>query len=176
MPASAAKHVDVDYQVPLDDVAPLLVRLVGMPIDIREARVPDPLEVEVKIAKDSNAVEAGVERLGDPSRFSCPECHGVLLQLKDAHPLRFRCHTGHAYSVESLVASVSKGIDDALWTAVRALEEGGLLLEHIAKHLGERPGDEGASLLTTQAREAHRLAEAVRAVASERNELTTGGP
>jgi hypothetical protein len=30
------------------------------------------------------------------------------------------CHTGHAYSVGSLLAAISEGIEDALWSAIRA--------------------------------------------------------
>jgi two-component system, chemotaxis family, protein-glutamate methylesterase/glutaminase len=80
------------------------------------------VEVEVKIAKAQNPLEAGLERIGEPSRFACPECHGVLLQLKDDSRIRFQCHTGHAYTIDSLVAAISDGVGESLWNAMRSLE------------------------------------------------------
>ena len=56
---------------------------------------------------------------------------------------RFRCHTGHAYSAESLAAAVFEGIEDTMWAAVRALDEGGSLLEQMAGEFQERHDGEG---------------------------------
>jgi len=63
---------------------------------------------------EENPIDAGLERVGEPSRFACPECHGVLLQLKEGSRFRFRCHTGHAYSVASLLAAISEGSEESL--------------------------------------------------------------
>ena len=81
-----------------------------------------------------SARETEVVRLiAEPSMFACPECHGVLLRLKQAHPARFRCHTGHAYSSVSLAAAFETHVEDALWGAVRALEEASMLLREMAR-------------------------------------------
>jgi two-component system chemotaxis response regulator CheB len=73
--------------------------------------------------------------IGEPSPFSCPECHGVLLRLMAADPMRFRCHTGHGYSAPALVSAINESIEEALWSAVRSLQEGSMLVEHIAGHV-----------------------------------------
>src|SRR5262249_25859241 len=136
MPQNAIDHVNADHIVPLAEVAPLLVELTTVPKEVpAEFPVPEQLKVEVKIAMEQNPIDAGLEAVGVPSRFSCPECHGVLLQLKEGSRTRFRCHTGHAYSVASLLAAVSEGIEDSLWIAIRALEEGQLLMNRMAEHL-----------------------------------------
>lgn len=54
------------------------------------------VNVEVNIAKEQHPRDAGLEAIGTPSAYACPECHGVLLQLVDEERVRFRCHTGHA--------------------------------------------------------------------------------
>src|SRR5581483_3391461 len=101
MPQSAIDQVAVDFVVPLVELAPLLVELTRREPESTAVRAtPEEVEIEVKIAKAHNAIEAGLERIGEPSPFACPECHGVLLQFKGDSRLRFRCHTGHAYSVD----------------------------------------------------------------------------
>ena len=73
------------------------------------------------------------ERAGDPSAFSCPECQGVLWELKEGDPVRFRCRVGHAYSSESLLAAKSEELEAALWSALRALEESAAFSRRMAE-------------------------------------------
>lgn len=168
LPANALRHVNVDHVAPLSDIGRLLVQVVAAPVEARErAPVPAQVDVEVRVAKEENAVDAGIERVGEPSSFTCPDCHGVLLRMKEAGPICFRCHTGHAYSSRSLVAAISQGIEDALWSATRALEEGGLLLQQLADHL-KRHGDvDGAEDLAAQALRVRQQATMVRHVTSQ---------
>jgi two-component system chemotaxis response regulator CheB len=121
--------------------------------------------------KNRNAYEVGVEQFGEPSPFACPDCHGVLLQLDEDRRTRVRCHTGHAYSIESLVAGATEGIEHSLWTTIRALEEAALLIEHTAQHLEDRHGGRGAADCRSQAQEARRHSTVLRGVAAERAPL-----
>ena len=43
--------------------------------------------------------------------------------MPDSTVLRLRCRTGHAWSAESLVARQDTDVEDALWIALRVLEE-----------------------------------------------------
>src|SRR5207302_8798628 len=78
------------------------------------------------------------ERVGKPSAFSCPECGGVLWELRDQDLLRFRCRVGHAFSVESVEAAQVEQLEDALWTALKTLEENASLSRRMAKRASER--------------------------------------
>jgi two-component system chemotaxis response regulator CheB len=73
---------------------------------------------------------------GEPSVFNCPECHGTLLRLRgeDQDPLRYRCHTGHAFTAESLLAELSEATEEAVWNAVRSIQETSMLMSHWALH------------------------------------------
>jgi two-component system chemotaxis response regulator CheB len=142
MPEHALDAVRVDYVVKLAELGPLLVRLVtapvAEPVAAPAAAAADAIthtEIEVKIAKEQDPFASGIGELGEPSRFACPECHGVLLQVKEAGRIRFRCHTGHAYSADSLLAEIDEQIEVALWNAIRAAQEGELLMREIARHL-----------------------------------------
>lgn len=172
MPLNALEYVNADHVVRLAEIAPLLVRLTSTPAEEAPVTVPDALEVEVAIAKERNAIDAGVEGLGAPSSYACPECHGVLLEIKEGSHIRFRCHTGHAYSVESLVAEVREAAETSLWTAVRSLEEGGMLMERMAAHVRAQHGGE-AGVLLEHAREAHRRANLVRELVATPETVTT---
>jgi two-component system chemotaxis response regulator CheB len=84
MPRSAIAHAHgVDYTVGLSQIPPLLTELTAKPVAERApAAVPEEVEIEVKIASEHNALDSGLERIAVPSPFSCPECHGVLLELR----------------------------------------------------------------------------------------------
>lgn len=171
MPDSALRHVRADHVVPLAEIAPLLVQLTSQPPDVETtAEVPKSVEVEVKIAMEENALAAGIQAIAKPSTFACPECSGVLLQIEEGGRLRFRCHTGHAYSPESLLAAISEGIEDALWGAVRVLEEGDMLMRSMAEHVKSHSSAEASGLLQ-RADEAKRQAEALRKLAINREPL-----
>lgn len=163
MPQSAMQHVRVDHVLRADEIAPLLVRLAETDTDTQEGEeaVPEDVNIEVNIAREDKATEAGVLRLGQPSNYACPECHGVLLQMKDRAPLRFRCHTGHAYSVESLLAEMDEAIEETLWSAIRALEECEMLIRHASEHPGS---SSDASALRHRAEETQRRVDVVRQV------------
>jgi two-component system chemotaxis response regulator CheB len=165
MPRSAMQEVEVDHSVPIAGMASLLVRLTSEEVEEkRKYIVPEEIKTEVAIARQEKPFEAGVLALGTPSMFSCPESHGVLLQIKSGNLTRFRCHTGHAYSIRSLLADINEGIEDALWSAIRAIEEKVLLMQHLAEHVQEGGGASAEELLDS-AHFARRRAELVRQVA-----------
>jgi len=170
MPRNAATHVKVDYCLPLEKIAPLLVRLTTEAAE-GDYQVPKEVEIEVNIAKEQKALDAGVLQLGEPSNYACPECHGVLLQLKEGTLFRFRCHTGHAYSVESLMADIGEKMDEAVWNSIRAFEEGELFMRHMAEHLDH--GDKGPSAesFLKRADEAKRRANLMRQAARNEAEV-----
>jgi len=126
MPESALRHVSADHVVPLDRMAQVLTDVVNTPLHEMQARVPDDVRVEVEIARERSPLDAGLASIAQPSIFTCPECSGVLLELTGK---RYRCHTGHAYSAQSLAASLQEAIEDALWNALRSMEEEQPLLE-----------------------------------------------
>jgi two-component system chemotaxis response regulator CheB len=171
MPLNAIKHVEVDHIVPLKEIAPLLVRLTEAPAVEEGVRpVSEEMETEVKIAREENALDSGIMKWGEPSVYACPECHGTLLQFKEGGNVRFRCHTGHAYSVDSLLAEYTEKTEDSLWNAIRAIEEGVLLMRELAKHFGEQHKGTDAEALLTKADESQQRADLVRrAVMSHEN-------
>ena len=161
MPQSALEHVNADHVVPLEGIAPVLVRLTAVPARNEAFQVPALMEVEVKIARQEDPLKAGVGKLGEPSAFACPECHGVLLAVKEGGHIRFRCHTGHAYSAESLLAEIRDQIEVQLWNAIRAMQEGNVLMRTMATHV-ELHSTTDSETLRERADELQRQADTLR--------------
>lgn len=158
MPASALAHVEVDHVVPLAGLAALLVRLVteapppGEPhgdhgedtaMSEEEER---RLALEANISRDEQAYQRGVLGLGTPSSLTCPECHGSLVEIREGRLLRYRCHTGHAFSADSLLSDMTKTSEREAYQLLRALEEAEILLRRLARHYDELGDDRSAGL------------------------------
>ncbi len=163
MPIEAMKAVVVDHCVPVTKMGALLIRLTNEAIKEKEDNlVSEQMKIEVGVALEDKAFEAGIMKLGQLSPYTCPECHGVLLQLKEGKRIRFRCHTGHAYSLNSLLVEVTQSIESALWNTLRGIEESEMLMNHIAEHLREANDGEMAELFVQKSEEASKRAELVR--------------
>jgi two-component system chemotaxis response regulator CheB len=174
MPLNAIKHVEVDHCVRLNEIAPLLVRLTTAPAEEKAGPpVSTQMETEVKIAKAENSLESGILEWGEPSTFACPECHGVLSQLKEGSNLRFRCHTGHGYSIDSLLAELTEKTEDTLWSGIRSLQEGALLLKAMASHLTAHQHSGAAEALLKKADESQERAELLRRAVMQHEKLSS---
>jgi two-component system chemotaxis response regulator CheB len=170
MPQTALKHVRADHVVPLAEIGPLLGRVVATPLYEGGAVVSERINIEVSIAKAVNPREAGIEQLGEASTYACPDCHGVLLRVDEEGHKRFRCHTVYAYSAETLLAAINERVEDALWNAVRAIDEGARYAGHLAELV--QPVDWArADRYQAEAREARQQSEAVRNVVTAREAL-----
>jgi two-component system chemotaxis response regulator CheB len=163
MPKAAMKAVAVDHCVPIVEMGALLVNLVNKAIPVQEVnQVSEQMDIEVGIAREDNGLDMGIMKLGEFSPYTCPECHGVLMQLKEGSLLRFRCHTGHAYSLNTLLAEVTQSIEESLWDGIRTIEASEMLMTHTAKHLRDMNEHEAADLLLQKAEDAKRRAQLVR--------------
>jgi two-component system chemotaxis response regulator CheB len=128
MPQSALRNVIVNHCVPLVKIGPLLVRF-AMKRDITKSKKRAP-----RMEKRFMSPKGMEKEFGLPTSFVCPECNGPLWETKAGPCLQFRCHVGHAYSPDSLLADHADGLERALWSAVRTFDERAGLL----RRLGER--------------------------------------
>jgi two-component system chemotaxis response regulator CheB len=133
MPQSAIEHVAVDRLVPIRFLGKILCELVSETIEDRPLQPTrgDVMEKEYSAA-DLGAIESPDKRLGHVSSFGCPDCGGVLWEIKEGEFVRYRCRVGHAWTADALLATQSDQFDDALWVALRALEESASLSRQIA--------------------------------------------
>lgn len=126
MTKSALRYVKVDHCLPLAAIPALLVRLTNEPAEEELYPVTEEIELESKIAEQQmNTREflEHVEAIGTRTTYTCPECNGSIWQIGQEEPLRFRCHIGHSFTANVFLAEQTQNIENALWSAVRAMEE-----------------------------------------------------
>jgi two-component system, chemotaxis family, protein-glutamate methylesterase/glutaminase len=166
MPRSATESVAVDYVLPIQGIAGLLDRLAREPLE-PPAEVDPPserIETESQIAAfDMDAIEDD-DHPGEPSVFACPDCGGTLWELHDGDLIRFRCRVGHAWTANGLLAQQSNGIETALWTGLRALEERAALCDRITERMRKRGLTHSAARFEQQAIDSRRRAAVLRQV------------
>ncbi len=167
MPANALKYLQPDYVAPVSQIPPLLAKLAAMPA-FPETQYPVPLQlkIESEIPIQGEGTMEQMEQIAKLSVFTCPECHGTLYELHDGDLVRFRCQTGHAYSLDTLEDQQSQQVEAALWAALRALEEKAELFHRIAQRgeLNRRETmagkyEERALIAERQAETLHKLLE-----------------
>jgi two-component system chemotaxis response regulator CheB len=152
MPRAALAATPVDHVVPLAAMAGLLLRLARACPPSPSPPHAAPVAASPH-ARMEHAVSFGDHTMQDlrtiaqPSTFSCPDCGGVLFELDDRSPVRYRCHTGHAFSLLTLLASLEQMTDVALWAAVRALREKEGLLRRLAEVEGAHDREAAAGCL-----------------------------
>jgi two-component system chemotaxis response regulator CheB len=86
----------------------------------------------------------------------------VLWELKDGDFTRFRCRVGHSWTAEALLARQSADFDDALWMALRSLEESASLSRQIEARHRARGTATLAQRFEAQARAMERRAQVIR--------------
>ncbi|MCK0169080.1 chemotaxis protein CheB [Jannaschia sp. S6380] len=124
------------------EIAGEIARQVGRPV-AAPTRAPDKMMMELKIAGLEGASMSTEDQLGTLSPYNCPDCNGVLWEVDDSPVTRFRCHTGHAYTIATLDDAQQSALERSLYDALRANRGRADLLRRMAErtdtqHLRER--------------------------------------
>jgi two-component system, chemotaxis family, protein-glutamate methylesterase/glutaminase len=135
MPESALRQVDVDYSVSIQDMGTLLEAMVREPLPL-PLPISDNLRNEAAIAERVVGDTPAVAALGTLFPLTCPDCGGNLWRVDQGSVLRFRCHTGHAFTADALLSASQKTLEETLWVALRMMEERKNLLSAMATRSG----------------------------------------
>ncbi|UOQ65847.1 chemotaxis protein CheB [Hymenobacter volaticus] len=164
MPTNALEFVEADHIVPLADLAALLVKLTAQPAPAQPRVAKEDLnriEIELTIAKHDDAFEMGIIKKGELTPFTCPDCHGALTKLIEGKLIRFRCHTGHAYTISALLSEVNESVESMLYQSMRGLEESKMLLQSLGEYFAKDGQQHVANIFLTKAEQTGRQARIV---------------
>lgn len=135
MPRAALDALDAagaraDHVTPVDEIGPLLGRLAATPAPTPPP-VPNNLLIEANLTLHGMDEIDRMDEIGERTPLTCPDCGGVLWEMHDPAPARFRCHTGHAYTEAALADGQAEATEEALFVALRTLEERARLLRRM---------------------------------------------
>jgi len=160
MPLAALEATEVDFVAPAHDLARTLGEVAGTPAG-PSAPVSETLRLEVEIAAGGRLGSAHLRELGDPSALSCPDCQGVLNEIRGTRPLRYRCQIGHGFTAEFLASRIDD-VNEAIRVAMRIMEERVTLVERMARDARETGRTAVAELYEARAVEYRRYATTLR--------------
>jgi len=104
----------------------------------------------------------GLRKIADAAPFTCPDCGGVLSQVRGAAPLRFRCQVGHAVTAEVLLREQEDPLRGTMRSAQRLVEEHLELLARMATDARAKGRDRMAAVFDARGDEYRRTAQVIR--------------
>lgn len=165
MPLAALREAPADHVVRLDELAGLLAVL-AQPLERAVDFTPPAWLLTEHAVSLGETTMQGLEHIGTPSPFSCPDCGGVLFEVDAGGVTRLRCHTGHAFSLAALAKMQDEVTEAAMWAAIRAVQEKEAILQRIAEvQRREAPGTEISTL--AEARALRTVADSLRLVVDD---------
>ena len=151
MPTSAIAAAEPELVAPTAEIAEVIAQLAHEAVPATMAPTDDPLLNDEEYIEIDRAASDRPQP-GSPSGFVCPDCGGALWESEDDKGLlRFRCRTGHGYSIETLAAEQTEIVESAVWSALRALEERGAMARRMASRLRSRGSKASAARFEAQA-------------------------
>ena len=168
MPSSALQYVPVDYRLSVSGIASLLNHLTNQSVLSEGEKAVNPIEPAFSnnetnlIKKDIETFEQGYDK-NQRSVLTCPECGGVLWELQDGKIVYYRCHTGHAYNPEVLLASRDSELEKTFWTTIRLLVEKAAIANRLAIKAKEMSNKDQEAYYLSIAKEAETEADRIRA-------------
>jgi len=146
MPASAIRHISNDHRLRVDEISPMLMSLSNETNSDPPANPPSPLRDLIAVATDFAETETAAraerhiqQQLGTASAIACPECRGVLFEIADQRVLRYRCKLGHGFSGKTLLRDMAAAREEALCSALRAINEEAELPQQLVEAAGTNP-------------------------------------
>ena len=151
MPRSALETVDVDFCLPIVQIADVLVQLTSG----KAAHITESPNGETNMENKADVDHPRSEVPGNQVPLACPECNGPMYEIKEGKLARFQCFVGHSFSPESLSELHTEALERALWTAMRTLKERTVLHQKLI----ERKRNKGEDVLLKRLEESIDTAE-----------------
>ena len=155
MPESAIRSLNVQYILPLKEIAPLLTRLsMG---ERRESQTFSETSAETQVHASAPLV-----------RQACPECGGAMTVEQLGGIKEYVCHVGHRLGLQSMISDKTDVVERSMWKALSQSEELIDLLEQAQNDLDSMVLGSVQSEIESRRRDLHTLRGVL-----ERNKLSS---
>ncbi|OBK40550.1 protein-glutamate methylesterase [Mycobacterium sp. 1245111.1] len=170
MPVNAIEAGVIDHQASAAEVGHLLKQLADRDFEEHEME-PDPrMELENRMAMARRfSTDIDADGLGPPSGYICPDCNGSLMAVSDGN---FRCRVGHAWTADALLRARDNEIENALWIAIRSLQEKAKLARRLSEQVGPGMMSDRYDMLADEAEHAREVLGARLSEAYSAREVT----
>jgi two-component system, chemotaxis family, protein-glutamate methylesterase/glutaminase len=162
MPLAALRETPVQAVLPAAEIAAAIVHFChdaaaseSTPMAVPDEPEPQRPDGDIQVAH----MEA---RHGPPTPISCPACGGALWESAENGVVRYACHVGHQYAPDSLLAEHGEAVEQALWTAVRILEQHAELRQRMSARAESAGMSMVAESFAEDSRDYHTQAQAIR--------------
>ena len=119
MPRNALNMVDVDFCLPVREIADVLVQLTNH----KANNITESPKGGTSMENEATADRPASEPIGDQIPVACPECNGPIYEVRNGELTLFQCFVGHRFAPESLSEQHTEALERPLWTAIRTLKE-----------------------------------------------------
>jgi two-component system chemotaxis response regulator CheB len=138
MPASAIREVRPDYAGAAPEKG-------AVPMSERRTTTSHPgVASEAGDIADRGDNALTTQHLGPPTAVTCPQCGGAIWETTEGGTTYFRCHVGHAYSPDSMLAEHTSELEQTLWEALRMFQENAVLHHRMADRAARSQPDVAA--------------------------------
>jgi two-component system, chemotaxis family, protein-glutamate methylesterase/glutaminase len=166
MPLSALAHVEPDAVLPIAAMAHWILehnpQTNRAPVSSNPPTNPTNPAEDTRLAVVDTSDDPPRSATGEGTRYTCPDCGGVLFERREGLLERFECSVGHVFSIESLSSAQAEALESALWAAVRSLEDRAALLKRLASRGRANDQLRSAETFERQAEEALDRARTIR--------------
>jgi len=132
LPQCVLDNVNVDYVVPITEMGYILDGLVHQPVE-EGFEIPSDIKLEADISERLVTEIDTWEKFGHQVPYECPSCGGALRESEKGKYSHLRCYTGHTFTYPSLYHEKTKKLEEALYVALRLLEERKKMSQRMAK-------------------------------------------
>lgn len=171
MPFRALNLAAPHYVARLSKLPALLKSLVHQPSG-DPMPCPTRLKFEVKVAKGEGSIIEELKQIGHRSVLSCPECGGVMWEIEEGNGVRYRCHVGHALSAEAINFGITDKVREALYIALRALDEQAALTNKLLTEAAAKGRNLSTNFWLSRKEETDRQRDVLRSAINHTDEIT----
>jgi len=168
MPRNAIASVAADHTISLNKMSGVLQDIIAQPAPA-PVPVPDDVAMEARIAEQAVSDINREQKLGQLVPFGCPDCGGPLWHIDSDKVRRYRCHVGHGFTAKALLDSQNNALEQALWAAMRTMEEQANITATLAQDETKRGRDRTAKMYQERADVAKSHAEIIRRLLTDQS-------
>jgi len=166
MPRSALRFARPDYTLHLSEIPDFLVRMSKEPAPAEKDFPPlREMDIEARIAEQEMSghhVMNTMSAIGSDTPYTCPTCGGNVWQIGSGDPVRFRCHTGHAFTIDSLLEAQDETLEQGLYSALRLIQEKASIYDGLANRFDQQGSGATADKYRARIDELERQGVAIR--------------